>query len=331
MAFIFDNMGNSSCYACYSLDNEERYRSSSGGIYPLLARVMIKDSGVVFAACYDENLNVLHKRLESVSEISASQGSKYAPSKLVGIFSAVSEAARSQQVLFVGTPCQCAGLISYLESNQSKRENVTIVDFVCHGVPSKIAWEGYKKSVNNTLGVLKSVNMRDKSSGWSKGNYSWRETLEDGDTIITPRREAPFMKGMLANIYLRPSCYNCRFKGVDRKTDLTLGDYWGVWNHDPEMDDDMGTSLLFVHTNKGQEIFNKIQNNIQYKQIDIENAVQGNMCIISSTPYSNKRDIFFKRIRNNEDFVSVVNDMTRVTLTIRCKRLMKVIVRKVFG
>ena len=331
MDTIYDQMGNSACYACYSLNTEERQRSSSGGVYPLLAREIIKDGGVVFAACYDESLNVVHRKLETVSDIPASQGSKYVASKLNDTFSAVGEEAKEKRVLFVGTPCQCAGLISYLDHNKCNRENVVIVDCVCHGVPSRLAWEEYKKSIKNTRGELKSVNMRDKSSGWSKGNYSWRETMEDGTTIVTPRREVSFMKGMLANIYLRPSCCSCRFKGVDRNTDLTLGDYWGVWIHDPEMDDDMGTSLLFVHTEKGKTLFHSIQNQIKARQIEIENAVRGNSCIVRSTPYNPKRELFFSRVENGENFISIVDDMTKEPITIRSKRMIKRIAKKILG
>ena len=80
---------------------------------------------------------------------------------------------------------------------------------------SRLAWEEYKKSLKNIAGKLKSVNMRDKSSGRSKGNYSWRDNMEDGTTIVTPRREVPFMTGMLANIFLRPSCYSYREGSIE--------------------------------------------------------------------------------------------------------------------
>lgn len=319
------------CYACYNLNLEERKKSSSGGIYPLFAKAVIADGGAVFAACYDDNLHVVHKKITSLSDIPNSQGSKYVTSKLGDTFKAVVDTAKDGRVLFVGTPCQCAGLISFLEANKVNWENIVVVDCVCHGVPSRMAWNQYKHSLWNKNRVLQSVNMRDKSSGWSRGNYSWMETMTDGRTIITPRREVPFMKGMLANIYLRPSCYNCRFKGVERKTDLTLGDYWGVWNHDPEMDDNMGTSLLFVHSDKGRKIFVEMGDKIRFKLIEVENAVQGNGCIVRSTSRSSKRDEFFSRIEKGEDFISVVDEITKESLIIRSKRVMKKFARKLGG
>ena len=194
-----------------------------------------------------------------------------------------------------------------------------------------MAWNQYKQSLGQKDKVLQSVNMRDKSSGWSKGNYSWMEIMEDGNTMITPRREVPFMKGMLANLYLRPSCHNCHFKGVERKTDLTLGDYWGVWVHDADMDDDMGTSLLFIHSDKGRDLFGEIENQIKLKQIEPDDAVQGNACIVRSSSRGNKRDEFFRRIGKGEDFISVVDDLTKETLIIRSKRAMKRIARKFSG
>ena len=319
------------CYACYNLNLGERMKSSSGGIYPLLARTTISNGGIVFAVCYDDNLDVVHKKITSLSEIPASQGSKYVSSKLGDTLKAIVDAAKDGQVLFVGTPCQCAGLISVLEASKVNRENVTIVDCVCHGVQSRVAWNLYRQSLVRSNKTLQSVYMRDKSSGWSKGNYSWMETMTDGRTIITPRREVPFMKGMLANIYLRSSCYNCCFKGVERRTDFTLGDYWGVWNHDPDMDDDRGTSLLLVHSDKGRKILKGLEGQFKFKLIDADDAIQGNSCIVRSTPCSNKREEFFRRIEKDEDFIAVVDDLTKESLFIRSKRTMKRIVKKLSG
>ena len=317
-------------YACINQNNSQRLSSSSGGVYPLIAEKILEQDGIVFAACYNEKLDVVHKAIIDEVGLSESQGSKYVCSKLGNIFKAIVDAVNSgRQTLFVGTPCQCAGLISFLEANHIDREKVLVIDFVCHGVPGRRAWDGYKESMKKAGKELATVNMRDKSSGWSQGNYSWKETTVDGRDITTPRREVTYMKGMLSNLYLRPSCYECFFKGVDRETDFTLGDCWGVWNHNPGMDDNKGTSLLLIHTEKGNEFFDSIRNSIKFADADMERAIAGNACIVQSTSRNEKRSEFFKRLNQGEDFIALVNNLTRPSLLGRTKRMLKSGIKKI--
>ena len=200
-------------YACYNKDEIERENSSSGGIFPLLARDVINNNGIVYAACYDEKLEVIHKRISDLDSIYYAQGSKYVSSRVSDAYrQVIMDLENGRAVLFVGTPCQCAGLDSFLKYLGKDRKQVILVDFVCHGVPSHIPWDSYKKSFSSKNGTLVSVNMRDKSSGWKNGNYSWKEVTDKGKVIVTPRKESPYLKGMIANLFLRPSCYECRSK-----------------------------------------------------------------------------------------------------------------------
>jgi len=317
-------------YACINQNSSQRLLSSSGGVYPLIAEKILKQNGIVFAACYNEKLEVVHKAIIDEVDLSESQGSKYVCSKLGNIFKAIIDAVNfGRQVLFVGTPCQCAGLISFLAVNHIDREKVLVIDFVCHGVPGRRVWEGYKESLKKAGKKLATVNMRDKSSGWSQGNYSWKETTVDGRDIVTPRREVAYMKGMLSNLYLRPSCYECFFKGIDRETDFTLGDCWGIWNYNPEMDDNKGTSLLLIHTKKGNELFDSIRTSIKFVDVDIERIVLDNACIVRSTSQNEKRREFFTRLNQGEDFIKLVNDLTRLSLLGRTKQMLKSRIKKV--
>lgn len=302
---------NTKVYACYNNDEEIRFKSSSGGIYPLLASDIINEGGVVFAACYDNDLNVKHQKLVKLEDIYLSQGSKYVCSTLGNTFQQIKEVIKQEKkVLFMGTPCQCAGLISFLGLNNMERKNLIIVDCVCHGVPGKVSWNAYKKSLEKKNFILRSVNMRDKSTGWTKGNYSWSLSDEKGHIVVMPKSKNPFMKGMLSNLTIRPSCFDCKFKGINRMTDITLGDYWGIWNHLPEMDDNKGTSLVLIHTLAGMEQFNKIRSNITMADAVIEKAIKGNSCIVKSTKFNPRRKEFFSRLNNGEDFISLVEELT---------------------
>ncbi len=319
-------------FACYGLDEKERNFSSSGGIYPLIAKEILGHNGIVYSACYDDNLDVIHKRIKTVDGLCASQGSKYVQSRIGDTFLSVAQDMRNgKNVLFVGTPCQCAGLDSYVNGLKLNRTGLVLMDFVCHGVPSNAAWKAYKNKYAKNNDRLIFINMRDKSTGWRTGNYAWREVTESGKVNITPRRQVSYMKGMLANLYLRPSCFECHFKGIDRVTDFTLGDFWGVEKYLPELDDGKGTSLVLVHTEKGLSLFESIQHKIAFAAADISKAVEGNACLEESTKYNPKREEFFCRLNNGEEFVSIVEDLTRVSIGTKVMNKMKNIIRKASG
>ena len=311
-------------YGCYNLDENDRLLSSSGGIYPLIAKEILKMGGVIYAACYDNNLDVVHKRITHMDDIKDSQGSKYVVSSLESTFNNVlKEINNGKRVLFVGTPCQCSGLNSLIHIKKANRSLLILVDFVCHGIPGKVPWNAYKKSLESNGKQLISVNMRNKSTGWSNGDYSWREEYSDGTYSIIERRNAPYLKGMLANLYIRPSCFECPFKGIERQTDITLGDYWGVWNHLPNLDDNKGTSLVLIHTETGKQLFQSLTNKINYSDANIEKAIEGNSCLIQSTKYNPKREEFFKRLNMGQDFTTIIDELTKVSFSERFKRKVK--------
>jgi len=316
-------------YACYNLDEDERVRSSSGGVYPLIAKQILAHNGVVYAACYDDNLEVIHNRINTEDGLRASQGSKYVQSKIGNTFASVVQDMRGgKDVLFVGTPCQCAGLDSYIKGLKLDRTCLILMDFVCHGVPSNVAWKSYKNKYIKNNDRLITINMRDKSTGWRTGNYAWREVTASGKVSVTPRRQVSYMKGMLANLFIRQSCFECQFKGIDRVTDFTLGDFWGVEKCLPELDDDKGTSLVLVHTEKGLSLFESIHDKIMFAAADISKAVEGNACLEQSTKYNPKREEFFRRFNSGEEFVSIIDALTRVSIGTKVINKMKNIIKK---
>lgn len=318
-----------SAFACYNRKESERGLSSSGGIYPLIAKYIIQEHGVVFAVCYDDCFETVHSRLESLEDIAASQGSKYIPSKLGDTFLEVRECLdEGREVLFVGTPCQCAGLRSYL--NGREYGGLICVDFVCHGVPSRSAYRSYLCRFFSE-GRISQLNMRDKSSGWSGYQYSWDITLENGKSVTVPQGKVSFMRGFVQDYYLRPSCYECRFKGVNRITDITLGDYWGVWDIQPDMDDNRGTSLVLVHTDKGMQLFHAIEDQMVWKEAPLAEAVRHNPSMIQSAELTDKRKRFFDELDQGREFDKIIETLSEVTLIEKVKRKGKRMVKKFLG
>lgn len=311
-------------YACYNTDEHERLDSSSGGIYPLLAKNIIENGGIVYAAVY-LGMEVQHKRITKLSEISESCGSKYIPSKLGSIFLEIREELNDgKKVLFVGTPCQCEGLLSFV----GKKENLICIDFICHGIPSKFAWEKYLEDINRKESAVLSVNMRDKSTGWSYMQYSFSGKLQDGRTIKEKFPYNHYLRGFVSDFYLRPSCYDCQFKGIERLTDITLGDYWGVWDLQPEMDDNKGTSLVMIHSDKGKTLFFNVKENMVYQEVHLRTAIEYNRSIVDSTKYTSKRELFFKRLYKGEEFCKIIDDMTGYTLKKRMFNKIKSLLKK---
>lgn len=260
-------------YAAINPNEEIRMRSSSGGIFTLLAESIIQQGGVVFGARFDENWEVEHSYAETVEDIEPFCGSKYVQSRIGTTYVQVKDfLQKGRVVLYTGTPCQIAGLKKYLRRDYS---NLLTVDIVCHGVPSALVWRTYLKEVTNHTNKLcknhiTGISFRDKSSGWK--NY---KVLIHGESDIDKRNQTSstsknkillqedshqnlYMQLFLNDYVLRPSCYNCPAKSGSSESDLTIADYWGISNIYPEFDDNKGTSLVLIYTNSGQQAFNTL-------------------------------------------------------------------------
>ncbi len=292
-----ENNEESKAYAAINKDENIRMKSSSGGMFSLIAENIINKSGIVYGASFNENFLVEHSRAETIEEISKFRGSKYIQSDINTIFREVKKDLNSgREVLFTGTPCQVEGLKSYLLKNY---DNLYTQDFICHGVPSKEVWKKYleyrKKQDNDEP---KNISFRNKQNkGWNEYQllFEYNKNNKYIDHI-----EDLFMKVFLSDISLRDSCYRCEFKKKHRISDITLADFWGINNVVPEMNDEKGTSLLIVNSEKGNKLLKEIQNNAVLKEIDIEQAIKYNKSMIQSANINNNREKFFENLKMDE-------------------------------
>lgn len=275
-------------YACYSNNNSIRIQSSSGGMFSLLAEQILNQGGVVFGAKYDDDFNVVHDYTESIDELYKFRGSKYVQS-IIGENLKITKKFldEGRLVLFSGTPCQVDGLIRFLGKEY---ENLITIDIICHGVPSKKVWNLYKECIDIN-GDIESVNFRDKSVSWE--DYGFKITYKNRPEFKQLAKDNLYMRGFVNDFYLRPSCYDCKFKGINRSSDITLGDFWGIDNILPKLNDKKGTSIVIIQNNKGKNLFDKILENITFKEVDINQVVKYNKSIIESPIKSDKRDKFF--------------------------------------
>ena len=275
-------------FAVKSKNSADREISTSGGVFPLLAEWTLNKGGIIFGAAYDEDFAVRHVAVADRKMLCLLQGAKYTQSVIGTSFrEAEKELKSGRQVLFSGTPCQCAGLKSYLGKEY---DNLLLVDLICHGVPSPKVWQDYidyrSLKENNGKRPVK-INMRSKSSGWSRYGYS--TAFDYGKVTQIHNSQDLFMKAFVGNICLRSSCSDCKAKGVERCTDVTLGDYWGIWNQHPEFDDNKGTSVVFVHSQKGRMIMDCLE-------VEIEDAYKENGSLINSSAAHPARAEFLEQV-----------------------------------
>lgn len=276
-------------YAAYNKDESIRNNSSSGGIFSSFSGYILKNGGIVFGAAYDDRFNVKHIGINDESDINKLRGSKYVQSRIGNIYKEVkTNLDNDRLVYFSGTACQVDGLKCYLGKEYN---NLICQDLICHGVPSPIVWEKY---INN-FGDIKNVNFRNKSNGWKNFSLCITDTNENIKYINDVRSDS-YLLGFLRNIYLRPSCYDCKYKTIERKADITLADFWGIENEIPDMFDDKGTSFVIVHSKKGQELFDCIKDRIIFKEIDVETGAKYQSTLKKSAYKNPDYDKFFRNL-----------------------------------
>ena len=254
-------------YAAIHRDEQIRLASSSGGVFTALAEYIIKRGGVVFGARFNDKWEVIHDWTETIEGVAAFRGSKYVQSEIGDNYlKAERFLKQGRQVLFTGTPCQIAGLKRFLRKDY---DNLLAVEVACHGVPSPLVWREYIKGKN-----VSQVSFRDKSTGW-----------KDYSIIIGKTRKRrvndDYMNCFLANFSLRPSCFNCQAKCGKSMADITIADFWGIRQMEPDMDDDKGTSAVIVWSHKGLQNIKRLA--ISTKEIDFVSLSKYNPAIVEST------------------------------------------------
>lgn len=286
-------------FGAQAKDEALRGQSSSGGVFTLLAREVIRQGGVVFGAAFDETLHVEHIGAFDESELSGMRGSKYVQSDAAdAIGNAVSLLKRDIPVLFSGTPCQISGLMAALGG--TKTDKLLTVDFVCHGVPSPGVFASYLAELEKERGSrVRAYAFRDKRLGWK--NFSVVATFENGETHTGTQTTDPYLYGFLQNLYLRPSCHECgQLRGKRHAADITLADLWGAETICPERDDDTGLSLVMTHTQKGRQALDAIGAQVtRFAVQNMESMTRMNPSLVQPSKPHDKRAAFFKRYRSH--------------------------------
>lgn len=315
-------------YAVRHNNNAEVETSRSGAAFIAISDYILENSGVVYGVGYVDHFRVAHKRATTKLQRDEFKGSKYVQSDLRGIFRQIkSDLCEGRTVLFSGTPCQTAGLSSYIGSHL--RKNLILVDIVCHGVPGPYVWRDYISYIEKiNQDVISYVNFRDKSKyGWS----SHYETFKFKNREDQKKEYRIYSDLFNKCISFRYSCGACKFANLKRPSDLTIADFWGWEKAGITInEDDRGLSLVLCNTKKGGQIFDIIKDRTTSAEVELDKCLQPNLQ--SPTILHTARSTFESEY-GQKGFDYVVKKY--VVLTSNCRlrqmlRKLKIIWRKYF-
>lgn len=269
------NLSQPTAYGARHNDMNEVATSRSGAAFIAISDYILEQGGVVYGAGYTDHFRVVHKRAVTKEQRNEFKGSKYVQSDLTGVFRQVKEDLRAGiTVLFSGTPCQTAGLNSYV--GRKLRANLFLIDIVCHGVPGPYIWRDYLTYLENKKGLeIIQVDFREKKrSGWQAHKEAFKYS-DNGENIeIRGNYTHLFYK----HIMFRHSCGTCKYTNLQRPSDITIADFWGWQKTDPTINaDDKGLSLVLCNTEKGQQLFDAVKERMTVIPAELENCLQPNL------------------------------------------------------
>ena len=345
-------------YAAINPDSDVRQSSSSGGIFSALADAILSQGGVVFGVCWDKDWQLIFDYAETQADLSRFRGSKYLQAHVGDAYIKAEQFLKSgRQVLFTGTPCQIVALKRYLKRDY---DNLLAVDVICHGTPSPGVFRSYlseeiarvaDRQQKNTVSLsskphiaernmldtagwrIGDIQFRDKLLGWKKFSFTLclaevsAEGEENSVSLSYPLNENIFMRGFLRDFYLRPSCYSCPAKSGKSGSDITLGDFWGINQLKPEIDDDQGVSAVCVNTNKGVSWYNSLS--LEQYSMSYDDVCRYNPALVRSVVCPLQRIKFFERY-GKASFFSLVNDLCRISFARRVINKVKSILRRIY-
>ena len=268
-------------FAARSADEENCRRSSSGGVFTVLAGKIIRDGGTVYGAVFDEHFAVKHARTDTEEGLEAMRTSKYVQSSTEGIFPLViSDLTEGRSVLFSGTPCQCASLTALCRAEKVPTDRLLTVDHICHGVPSPAIWKDWLEIVcrhctAGDIGAVTEINMRSKDRGWEENHLSI-EACVNGNTesLDSFTDRFSYRKLYSGTCITRPVCFSCPYASMERVSDLTLGDFWNYKKAGVEFDTAAGVNEILVNTARGEKAIVDVRPELLLQEVSLKDAWQ---------------------------------------------------------
>ena len=304
-------------------DDKVVEESTSGGAFTAFASYLLNQGYIVYGASFDNNMKVVCKMTTSLAGLSEMRGSKFVQSTLGSTFKDIKRRLKSEEkIVFTGTPCQVSGLISFLGE---KPKNLFCIDFVCRGVPSPGLWENYVNMMEQRYGS-KMVAARFKNKTYGYHATTMKVNFANGKTWYGSGRIDPMMKAFVRELASRPSCSKCAFKGIKRQSDITMFDCYKFSSITKLKDDNKGYSSLFIHSEQGRQVFDKIVDRLIVYPVAVDTLVAKNGVMVMNSAQPNpKRDQFYKIVAQYpiDKAMSIIDPITKRDFIIeRTKRLL---------
>ncbi len=326
-------------YAGTSLD-ESTKKSASGGIFALFAKKILSEGGKVFGTEMNENFDVKVVGITSEEELYKLQGSKYVQSNMLLAFKQIKDALKEKKVLFCGTPCQVSALKNYIGD---KRENLILIDLVCHGVPSNQMFKDEIAMLQNKHhNNLSSYIFRDKDYGQNCiGSLQFKSNKHKKTLYFC---DSSYYAAFLKNDILRESCFACKYSNINRPGDITICDYWGVQKEEPEFYKEcndrkiVGISGIIINTQKGEKLFEQSKEKLFFKESTIEKIQKANPNLVQPSEKGQNYDMV-KSIYKEKGWTGVskfyrrkykVNSLARKVYNL-CPNFVKKLAKKILG
>jgi len=255
-------------YAIKHKNIEVIKKSRSGGAFTAFTDKILAFDGIIYGCITDDKYVAIHSRAINSEQRDEMRGAKYVQSNLKNIYPQIKkDLEEGKKVLFSGTSCQVAAIKTYFENIDTK--NLIIVDLICHGVPSPRVWKDFLEHCEKRYhGKITDVEFRNKNV------YGWKDHVES-ITVNEKRHDSRIYTKLFHSHYiLRPSCFECPYKHVIHQSDITIGDCWGIDKACPQMEDNIGTSLVLVNNNKGKAFFDECIEDLIYNKVELKNVMQ---------------------------------------------------------
>lgn len=272
--------------------------STSGGAFTAFAEPIIKQGGCVYGAGYDAHMKVVCKSVNSLDGLSEMRGSKFVQSDLGTVFTDIRRKLEDGIIiLFTGTPCQIEGLHHFLRHSY---DNLICIDFVCRGVPSPELWNNYVTMMERKYeSPIVGAKFKNKTYGYHASTM--KIEFSDGQIYYTSGRTDPFMRAFVNEMASRPCCSECAFKGVERKSDITIFDCYNYSAVTKKKDDDQGYTSMLIHSQKGHDFFLSVKNQLRVTKSDVDDMIRYNGIMACYSAKENpNRDEFYKLLKKHE-------------------------------
>lgn len=296
-------LNNSICYAAKSKMKEIQHKSSSGGLFAMLANKVIENNGLIVGSEMDFNHKVKHVIVEKKEDLEKIMGSKYVYSALNNIFVEIRKNLnKGKLVLFSGVPCQISALLKYL---QKPYDNLITVEVICHGTPSQKLFDKYVKYLEEkNKSKLVSYKFRSKDAAkW--GTFKALALFDNKKEKIINADFDPYYWSFLYGKNYRESCYECKFATSERNADITLGDFWGIEKIKPRMIDYEGVSVVIINSKKGLHLFESISEKLDYEKVYYEDIQRNNGQLKQPSKRPIERSSWYEGI-DKEDFIAKI-------------------------